>query len=95
MTSTVFNIPRICNFQFKCKYMKKEKKFLNFAFHFWNLHHILNILKKEMMIMANVFPKLQTVKNFVTPLCKKRHFGTRLHSRHVKVSAILAKSPLE
>ena len=36
--------------------------------------------------------KLQTVKNFVTPLCKKCRFGTHLDSRHVKVSGILAKS---
>ena len=46
-----------------------------------------------MMALANVFPKLQTVKNFVTPLCKKHRFGTRLDSRHKKVSRILAKSP--
>ena len=45
------------------------------------------------MVLANVFPELQTVKSFVTPLCKKRRFGTRLQSRDVKVSQILAKSP--
>ena len=39
-----------------------------------------------MMVVPNVFPKLQTVKNFVKPLSKKRHFGTRLDSRHVKLS---------
>ena len=43
--------------------------------------------------MANVFPKLQTVKNFVTSLCKKRRSGTPLESEHVKVSRIIAKSP--
>ena len=45
------------------------------------------------MAMANPFPKLQTVKNFVTLLCKKRRFRTPLESEHVKVSRILAKSP--
>ena len=30
--------------------------------------------------------EIQTVKNFTTPLCKKRRFGRRLDSRHVKVS---------
>ena len=56
-------------------------------------YQILNILKKEMMVKANMFPKLRTVKNFVTPLCKKRRFGRHLECRHVKVSRILAKSP--
>ena len=46
-----------------------------------------------MMALANVFPKLHTVKKFVTPLCQRPHFGTRLDSEHVKKSGILAKSP--
>ena len=95
MASILFNIWGICNSQFKCNYLKNEKSFLNFLFHFWNLHQILNLFKKKMMIIANLFPKLKTVKNFVTPLCKKGCFGTRLASRHVKVSGILAKSPWE
>ena len=65
---------------------------LNFLFRFGNLHQISKILEKKMMVIANVFPKLRTVKNFVTPLCKTRRFGTRLDSRHVKVSQTLAKS---
>ena len=48
-----------------------------------------------MMVIANVFPKLQTVKNFVTPLSKKRRFATPLDSRHVKVFQILAESTWE
>ena len=47
------------------------------------------------MVLANVLLKLETVKKFVTPICKKRRFGTRLDSRHVKVSQITAKSPWE
>ena len=69
------------------------KFFLNFLFRFWNLHQILNILKKKIIVMANVFRKLQTVKIFVRRLCKKPHFVTRFDSQHVKVSWILAKSP--
>ena len=49
---------------------EKPKIFLNFLLHFWNLHQILNILKKRMIFAANVFPKLQTVKIFVRPLSK-------------------------
>ena len=95
MASIPFKVVRICNSQFKCNYLKNEKLFLNFLLHFWNLHQILNILKKKMIFIANVCPILQTVKNFVTPLCKKRRFGTRFDSQHVKVSRILAKSPRE
>ena len=48
-----------------------------------------------MMVIANAFAKLQTVKNFLRPFCKKRRLGTRFHSQHVKVSQNLAKSPWE
>ena len=47
------------------------------------------------MVIANVFLKLQTVKNFVRPLCKKRRFGTRFDTQHDKVSQILAEFPCE
>ena len=95
MASLLFNIARICNSQFKCKYLKNEKRFLNFLFHIWIPYQVLHILKKMMMVIANVFPKLQTVKNFVTQLCNKGRLGTRLDSRHVKASLILGKSPWE
>ena len=45
------------------------------------------------MVIANVFPKLETLKNVVTPLCKKRRFQTRLESGHVKMCRAFAKSP--
>ena len=51
---------------------EKRKTFFEFFFHFWKLHQILNILKSRMMVIANVFPKLQTVKGFDRPTCKKR-----------------------
>ena len=47
------------------------------------------------MVIANVYPKLQTVNNFVRPLCENPRFGTRFDSQHVKVSQILAKSSSE
>ena len=92
MASILFNIAGICNSQIKCNYLKSEKIFLAFLYNFLNLHQILNIWKKNIMVIANVFSKLQTVKNIVTPLFKKRCFGTRLDSRHVKVFRILEKS---
>ena len=74
---------------------QKRKAFSDFFFHLWNLHQILNIFKKKMMVIANVFRKLETVNNFVRPLCENPRFGTRFDSQHVKVSPILAKSPWE
>ena len=46
-----------------------------------------------MMAIANVFPKLQTVKNFVRRSCKKRCLTTRSYSQDVKVSPIPEKCP--
>ena len=46
-----------------------------------------------MMVIANVFPKLQNVKNLVRPLSKKHDFRTPFVSPHVQASQILNKSP--
>ena len=75
------------------KKTKNKKDFLNFLFHLWNLHQISKILKTSMIVIANVFPKLQTVKILVRPLSKKRLFRTRFESQHVKASQIPAESP--
>ena len=64
-------------------------------FLFWNLHQIWKILKKKMIVIAIMFPKLQTLKNFVRDICKKRHFATRLKTQHYKVSQTLANSRWE
>ena len=48
--------------------------------------------RKSTIVIANVFPKLQTVKIFVRLLCKKPFFRTRFDNQHVKVSQILARS---
>ena len=95
MTNIPFKIARIWNSQLKGNYLKNEKVFLNFLFHFWNLHRILNILEEKIIVIDNVFTKLQTVKILLRPLSKKRCFRTRFGSQHVKASQILAKSPWE
>ena len=74
---------------------EKHKSFSEFWFHFWILHQILNILKEKMIVIANVFPKLQTVKILVRPLSKKRRFRTRFDSEHVKASQMPAKMFVE
>ena len=45
--------------------------------------------------MANVFPKLETVKIFLRSLPKKQPLRTRFDSQHVKASQILSNSPRE
>ena len=95
MSSILFKVVRIYKSQFKCNYLKKEKLFLNFLFDFWILHQILNILKEKMIVIANVFPILQTVKVSVRPLSKKRCVRTRFYIQDVKASKMLWKSPSE
>ena len=77
---------RICHSQFECNSLKNEELFLNLLLNFWNLQQILNILKEKMIAIANLFPKLQTVKNMVRRLYSKRRFKTRFDSQHVKTS---------
>ena len=48
-----------------------------------------------MIVIANVFAKLETVKNFVRTLSKKAWFRTRFGGQHVKASQILGRSPWE
>ena len=71
----------------------KQKGFLYFLLHFWNLHQIFHILEKKVIPIANVLLKLETVKILVRPLSKKHRFRTGFHSEHVKASQILPKSP--
>ena len=95
MACVLFHTARICNSLFKCNYLKNEKLFFNFLFHFWNLHQILNILKERITVIANVFSKLQTMKSLVRTLSKKRRLRARFDRQHLKASKILAKSPWE
>ena len=95
MTNIVFNIARICQSQFKCNYLKIEKMFHNFLFHFSNLHQIFNISEEKMIVIAGLFTKLQTVKSLFRTLYKRHRFGACFDSQHLKASQILAKSPWE
>ena len=70
MTSTLFVVVRICRNQFKYNKLKIQKLFFNTLHNFWNLHQILNILKKNMTLVAYVFSKLQNVKGMVRQVSK-------------------------
>ena len=72
---------------------EKQKIFPEFFFHLWNLHQFFNLFKERTIAIANLFPKLQTVKILVRPLSKKHRFRTRFGSQHVKASQIVPKSP--
>ena len=72
---------------------EKRNTLFQFLFHFWILHQILNILTQNMMVIANLFPKLQTVKILVRKLSQKRRFRTGFGSQHVKASQMLPKFP--
>ena len=72
---------------------EKRKTFSGFLVPYVESTSNFKHFEKKMMIIANLFPKLQTLKNFARPLIKKRRFGTRFRTQHDKVSQILAKSP--
>ena len=92
ITSILFRIVRIGHSLFKSNYLKKEKLFLSFLSHLWNIHQVLNIFKKKKIVIANVFWKLQTVKDLVRQLSKKRRLRTSFDSQHVKGFQTLVKS---
>ena len=48
--------------------------------------------KKNMILIANLFFKLQTVKDLVRPLSKKQCFRTPFESQHVKGCQTVVKS---
>ena len=52
----------------------------------------LNIFKKKEIVIVNVLPKLQTVKDSVSELFKKRCSRTSFDSQHVKGFQTLVKS---
>ena len=52
MTSIPVAICRFSYNNFKGLYLKKEKLFVHFLLHLWNMHEILNILKKKKSFLA-------------------------------------------
>ena len=52
MTSIPVAICRFSDNKLKRFYLKKEKLFVDFFLHFWNMHESENILKKKKSILA-------------------------------------------
>ena len=70
MTSILLGTVRVCCSLFKCNYVENKKRFFQILLRLWNLHQILNIFQKKMIVIANVFPRLQAVKTLVDPSLK-------------------------
>ena len=93
--SILLKILRISNSQLKFKYLKKPKVFSQLFVPFVESTSILNILKKWMIVIANEFSKLETVKILLRHLSKSCCYRTRFDSQYVKASQIILKSPWE
>ena len=92
MTSIFFVTVRIWSIQFKCNYLKNKKLFLYILLRCWNLNSMLNILEKQINLIAYVFPNFRTAKDVVMQMSKKPRFRTPFDSQHVKGSQTLVKS---
>ena len=69
--------------------------FVLFFCYFSNLHQILNLLKKKIIVIATFLRNVQALKDLVRPHSKKPYFRTPFYSQHVKVSHTLVKSEWE
>ena len=63
---------------------RKQKLFLNFFLHFWNLVWILNIFKKKMTLEVEVFPKLRIPKNIVLSMSQSSRYRGSFGNLHAK-----------
>ena len=84
MTSILFLTENIWRNQFGRNYLKNEKLFVNYFLHFRNLHEILNICKKKMSFIADLFAKLRTPKNVVRYMSEKCRFKGPFDRQHGK-----------
>ena len=70
----------------------KPKIFSHIFVPFLKYASSLKHLEIKMIVIATLFPKLQTVKDLVKPLFKKDRFGYSFDNEHVKESKSLVKS---
>ena len=64
---------------------------MNFLLFFWNLYKILKNLERMMILIANVFSKLQWANHKVRKTSKKSCFWTLFDREHGKGSQKLLK----
>ena len=71
------------------KLSQRQKTFSTFfLLDFWNLVEILNIFKKSVTVIADVFPKLWTQKNVVRSTPKKSSLRGSFEKQHGKCAQI-------
>ena len=58
MTSIPVPISRICDKKFQRLYLKKERLFLDFLLSYWNMHEILNILKRKEEFLSIIITEI-------------------------------------
>ena len=58
MTSIPVAQCRFSDNNFKSTYLKKEKLFVDFLVHLWNMHEIFNILKKKEEYPNLIIPEI-------------------------------------
>ena len=92
MTSILFLTETYLTQPFGRNYLRNQKLFLEFFLHFPNLHEILNICKKKMTFIADLFPKLRTPKDVVRYLSKKSRFKGTFDRQHGKRVQTLLRS---
>ena len=81
-TSILFLIETIYSNISRSNYLRNEKYFLNFFFHFLNLVSIWYIFKKRMGLIADVFLKFWTTRDVVRYMSKKSLFRKHLDKLH-------------
>ena len=92
MTSFLFLKEEIYCCIFRCNYLTQRKYFLKSFLHLLNLHSILNILKKQMAFIADVFLNLRTPENVFREVSKNSRFRGPFEKYHGKWAEILLKS---
>ena len=78
--------------QVPTQWSPKDKHFLELLLDFWNLHKILRILKKEMILITLTFPELLFPKNVVPWMPESCCFRRPFRGKRVKGSQTLLKS---
>ena len=92
MKSILFLIEIIYSNIVRCNNLRNKKFFPIFFLHFENLHPILNIFKKDMTLIANIFLNLGTPKNVIRQMSQKPRFRGPFDKWHDKRAETLLKS---
>ena len=92
MTCILLITERNSHSKFQWNYFQNQKHFLELSLRFWNLHKILSILKKMMILITLIFPEILIPKNVVTWMPQSSCFRTPFGSKPVKGSQTLLMS---